>query len=54
MIEHSKKELQIARQMAEDVNGGSWDKNYTPAQKSGWILKARWMLNNSERYNNDT
>ena len=35
-------EVHEARLMAEAVNGGSWDSDYTDAQKSGWILKARW------------
>lgn len=33
-----------ARMMAEAVNGGSWDRDYTKAQKEGWRLKVRWAM----------
>ena len=36
-----------ARAMAEAVNGGSWDTDYTEAQKAGWRLKVMWAM---ERY----
>lgn len=36
-----------ARAMAEAVNGGSWDTDYTEAQKAGWRLKVLWAM---ERY----
>lgn len=36
-----------ARAMAEAVNGGSWDADYTEAQKAGWRLKVMWAM---ERY----
>lgn len=39
-----------ARAMAEAVNGGSWDKDYTDAQKTGWKAKVRWAM---ERYGSD-
>jgi hypothetical protein len=34
-----------AQAMAEAINGGSWDKDYTEHQKRGWILKVRWAMN---------
>ena len=34
----------MAGRMAEDVNGGSWDTDYSEAQKAGWRLKAQWAL----------
>lgn len=34
-----------AEKMALDINGGSWDKDYTEAQKNGWRLKAWWCFN---------
>ena len=33
-----------ARAMAEAVNGGRWDADYTEAQQAGWRLKVRWAL----------
>ncbi|MEM8976292.1 MAG: hypothetical protein AAGD43_29860 [Pseudomonadota bacterium] len=33
-----------ARDMAEAVNGGSWDVDYTDAQKVGWCLKVQWAM----------
>ena len=31
-----------AKEMAEAVNGGKWERDYTPAQKEGWKLKVKW------------
>ena len=35
-----------ARAMAEALNGGSWDKDYTETQKVGWRVKVEWALEN--------
>ncbi len=32
----------FARIMAEEINGGSWDVDYTESQKKGWMLRAAW------------
>lgn len=37
-------ETSEARAMAEAINGGDWDTDYTEAQKRGWILKVRWAM----------
>jgi hypothetical protein len=41
---------QEARAMAEAINGGSWDRDYTDAQKAGWRLKVKWS---TQRYRKD-
>lgn len=43
-------EKEIGQRMALDVNGGDWNKDYSDGQKTGWYLKARWMLNRFEAY----
>ena len=35
-----------AKKMAEAVNGGKWEKDYTESQKKGWISKIEWALKN--------
>ena len=43
MIEYTKYEETLAKELAEEVNGGSWDKDYNDAQKAGWILKVQYI-----------
>ena len=31
----------LAESAAITVNGGDWEKDYTDAQKVGWVLKAK-------------
>lgn len=33
-----------AKKMAEAINGGSWDEDYTDAQKVGWRQKVEWAI----------
>ena len=33
-----------AATMAEAINGGRWNKDYTEAQKIGWCLKVEWAM----------
>lgn len=33
-----------AKRMAEAVNGGRWEENYTESQKRGWMLKVVWAM----------
>lgn len=40
------KTKELAEALAISVNGGSWDKDYTEAQKIGWCLKIQWMQEN--------
>ena len=38
----TKEEQELAMEMAEAVNGGSWKKDYTETHKIGWSLKVQW------------
>lgn len=42
--QHTEHEETEAKAMAEAVNGGNWDKDYTEVQQRGWILKVRWAM----------
>lgn len=33
-----------AKAMAEAVNGGVWETDYTEAQQAGWKLKVAWAM----------
>lgn len=43
MIEYTDYEEVLAKELAEEVNGGSWDTHYTVAQKAGWIRKVQYI-----------
>lgn len=43
---YTSEEERLAKMMALEVNGGDWKKDYTQAQKNGWILKVRWAVDN--------
>jgi hypothetical protein len=34
----------LAREMAEAINGGSWETDYADAQREGWRLNARFCF----------
>ena len=46
MIDCTKYEETLAKELAEEVNGSSWNTHYTDAQKSGWVLKVKYIIKN--------
>lgn len=41
--------MEMAAKMAVDINGGSWDRDYTDAQKKGWCIKVQYFFENYRR-----